>query len=129
MFSIQSLMPVVADLPTQPSNGTTVYELLPKYGLLPVSVTSFSLSNNDDFVVKLQKPCYLQFEYLVYYDRRMTGILMYGGTKNLKGIKAKRFFLWLDVDDIMVNLSPSDFIYWVDHQEARGLAVSVSSIL
>jgi len=114
--SSNSLPDSVADSPTQPSNGTTVYELLPKYGLpsglLPDSVTSFSLSDSGDFVVELQKPCYLQFEYLVYYDRRITGTLMYGGIKNLKGIEVKRFFLWLDVDEIMVDLPPSDFIYF-----------------
>ncbi|KAJ8633219.1 hypothetical protein MRB53_026555 [Persea americana] len=42
---------------TQPSDGTIVYELLPKYGLLrgllPDFVTSFSLSDNGSFVIDL----------------------------------------------------------------------------
>lgn len=116
LSSFDSFPDSEADSPTQPSNGTTVYELLPKYGLpsglLPDSVASFSLSNDGDFVVELRKPCYLQFEYLVYYKSRITGTLMYGGIKNLKGIEVKRFFLWFAVNEIVVDLPPSDFIYF-----------------
>nr|CAD1840364.1 unnamed protein product [Ananas comosus var. bracteatus] len=59
-----------------PSNGSTVYDLLPEFGLppglLPDSVTSFSLASDGSFVVDIAGPCYVDFEYLVYYEPRVT---------------------------------------------------------
>jgi|UniRef100_A0A2N9J761 hypothetical protein len=95
----------------------TVYEILPQFGLpsglLPDSVTNYSLSTSDgQFVVNLAKPCYIQFDYLVYYDTTISGKLSYGSITNLKGIQVQRFFLWLGVDEIRVDLPPSDSIYF-----------------
>ncbi|KAF8403951.1 hypothetical protein HHK36_012058 [Tetracentron sinense] len=98
------------------SNGTTVYEILTDFGLpsglLPDSVKDFSLSDDGSFVVDLEKPCYIQFDYLVYYDRRITGTLKYGSITHLNGIEVQRFLLWLNVDEIRVDLPPSDSIYF-----------------
>lgn len=99
------------------NNKETVYELLPKYGLpsglLPDTVTDYSLSEDDGrFVVVLEKPCYVQFDYLVYYDKTVSGKLSYGSISNLKGIQVQRFFLWLNVDEIRVDLPPSNSIYF-----------------
>ncbi|PNT52026.1 hypothetical protein POPTR_001G008400v4 [Populus trichocarpa] len=59
----------------------SVFEILPKFGLpsglLPNTVKSYSLSDDD-----------------------------------LKGIQVQKFFLWLDVDEIKVDLPPSDSIYF-----------------
>ncbi|KAI4386294.1 hypothetical protein MLD38_004238 [Melastoma candidum] len=100
-------------------SSRTVYELLPKYGLppglLPSSVVSYNLSSSDDeglFVVRLSGPCYIQFDYLVYYDEEITGKLRYGSITELKGIQVQRFFFWLDVDEIRVDLPPADCIYF-----------------
>ncbi|XAR62896.1 hypothetical protein NMG60_11017813 [Bertholletia excelsa] len=95
----------------------TVYELLPKYGLpsglLPDSVKSYSLSDDDGrFIVDLEDPCYVQFDYLVYYEKRITGNLNYGSITHLEGIQVKKFFLWLDVDEIRVDMPPSNSIYF-----------------
>ncbi|KAF3781864.1 Uncharacterized protein EJ110_NYTH35587 [Nymphaea thermarum] len=100
-----------------PANGTGVHELLPKFGLprglLPQAVKSFSFSETDGrFLVLLEQPCYVEFEYLVYYDVNITGTLRYGSITDLKGIQVRKFFIWLDIDEIRVDLPPSDCIYF-----------------
>ncbi|KAK1390740.1 putative Transmembrane protein [Heracleum sosnowskyi] len=98
------------------TNPPTVYELLPKFGLpsglLPNNVKSYSLSEDGSFEVELDKTCYIDFDYKVYYDKKITGTLKYGSISNLDGIQVKRFFLWLGVDEISVDLPPSDNIYF-----------------
>ncbi|XWS71043.1 hypothetical protein CRYUN_Cryun03dG0103000 [Craigia yunnanensis] len=94
----------------------TVWDVLPKYGLpsglLPSTVTDYSIQNDGRFIVVLKSPCYVQFEYLVYYEKTITGKLGYGSITDLKGIQVQRFFLWLDVDEIKVDLPPSGSIYF-----------------
>lgn len=95
----------------------TVYEILPQFGLpaglLPDSVTNYTYSSSDGrFIVVLAKPCYIQFDYTVFYDTTITGKLSYGSITGLKGIQVQRFFLWFDVDEIRVDLPPSDSIYF-----------------
>ncbi|XP_010531146.1 PREDICTED: uncharacterized protein LOC104807530 isoform X2 [Tarenaya hassleriana] len=94
----------------------TVYELLPKFGLpsglLPDSVINYTVSEDNRFVVVLSKPCYIQFDYLVYYEKTISGQIGYGSITDLKGIQVKRFLFWFDVDEIKVDLPPSDSIYF-----------------
>ncbi|KAH8522963.1 hypothetical protein H0E87_003575 [Populus deltoides] len=94
----------------------SVFEILPKFGLpsglLPNTVKSYSLSDDGNFTVYLEKECYVEFDYLVYYEKKITGKLGYGSITNLKGIQVQKFFLWLDVDEIKVDLPPSDSIYF-----------------
>lgn len=98
------------------SNGASVYELLPQYGLpsglLPDAVKNFSLSDDGTFSVELYRSCYVQFDYLVYYDAIISGKLKYGSITDLKGIEVKKLFIWLNVDEIKVDLPPSDYIYF-----------------
>ncbi|KAG8471391.1 hypothetical protein CXB51_036356 [Gossypium anomalum] len=93
-----------------------VWDMLPKYGLpsglLPSTVTDYVLHEDGRFIVTLDSPCYVQFEYLVYYDKTITGKLGYGSITDLKGIQVKRFLFWLDVDEITVDLPPSGSIYF-----------------
>ncbi|KAJ3698848.1 hypothetical protein LUZ61_002553 [Rhynchospora tenuis] len=108
--------PVVTSSPP-PSNGTTVYDLLPQYGLppglLPDTVTSFTFSEDDgQFVVNLSGPCYVEFEYLVYYEPQITGVVRYGIVSQLKGIQVRRFLVWFNVDAIKVDLPSSEYIYF-----------------
>ncbi|CAL9160471.1 unnamed protein product [Musa hybrid cultivar] len=102
--------------PASPSNGTTVYDLLPEYGLppgvLPDTVKSFSLASNGRFVVELYGPCYVDFEYLVYYAPRVSGVIKYGGIASLEGVQVRRFMVWFDVGGIMVDVPSSEFIYF-----------------
>ncbi|OWM73408.1 uncharacterized protein LOC116201594 [Punica granatum] len=98
------------------ASATTVHDILPKYGLpsglLPDNVKSYSLSSDGRFVVDLDGPCYIQFDYLVYYDKKISGKLSYGSITDLKGIQVQRFLLWLSVDEIRVDLPPADCIYF-----------------
>ncbi|XP_044483459.1 uncharacterized protein LOC123209454 isoform X2 [Mangifera indica] len=98
------------------SDRPTVYELLPKYGLpsglLPATVASYTLNDDGSFVLELSSTCYIQFDYLVYYDKTITGKLSYGGITDLNGIQVQRFLFWFDVDEIKVDVPPSDSIYF-----------------
>ncbi|KAL0681357.1 hypothetical protein Bca4012_048204 [Brassica carinata] len=95
---------------------STVYDLLPKYGLpsglLPDSVTNFTLSDDGWFVVCLARSCEIEFDYRVRYDRTVSGRISYGSITELEGIQVKRLFIWLDVDEIKVDLPPTDSIYF-----------------
>ncbi|XP_073148305.1 uncharacterized protein [Henckelia pumila] len=100
-----------------PAPAPTVYEILLQHGLpgglLPDSVTSYSLAADGRFEVSLRKPCYVQFEYLVYYEESITGKLNLGSISDLNGIQVQRFlFFWFDIDEIRVDLPPSDSIYF-----------------
>lgn len=99
-----------------PDSISTVYELLPKYGLpsglLPDSVTKFTLSDDGRFVVYLAKSCEIEFDYRVRYEETVSGRISYGSITELKGIQVKRLFIWLDVDEIKVDLPPTDSIYF-----------------
>jgi len=94
----------------------TVYETLSAFGLppglLPDSVVSYSLSKNGSFVVELAAPCYVQFEYLVYYEKTISGTLKIGGIFDLEGVQVKKLLFWLSVDSIQVDLPPADSIYF-----------------
>ncbi|XP_022153865.1 uncharacterized protein LOC111021277 [Momordica charantia] len=98
------------------SDAPSVYEILPKYGLprglLPDSVTDYTLSSDGRFAVHLAKPCYVKFDYLVYYDKTISGKLEYGSITDLDGIEVQKLFLWLNVKEIRVDLPPSDNIYF-----------------
>ncbi|KAK2976997.1 hypothetical protein RJ640_019217 [Escallonia rubra] len=101
---------------TAAAAATTVYDILPEFGLptglLPDSVTSYTLSSDGAFTVTLPKPCYVQFDYVVYYETKITGKLKMGSITDLKGIQVQRFLFWFDVDEIRVDLPPSDSIYF-----------------
>ncbi|KAG6414644.1 hypothetical protein SASPL_122017 [Salvia splendens] len=100
-----------------PAPKPTVYEILPKFslpsGLLPASVVNYTLSDDGQFEVYLENPCYIPFDYLVYYEEKITGKLSLGSITNLKGIQVQRlYFFWFDVDEIKVDLPPSGSIYF-----------------
>ncbi|KAJ0982775.1 hypothetical protein J5N97_011030 [Dioscorea zingiberensis] len=125
----------LASSPEPTSNGTTIYDLLPKFGLppglLPDTVINFILSDNGSFVVNLAGPCYVEFEYLTYYEPRITGTVHYGSIDDLKGIQVRRFLIWFDVDSIRVDLPPADFIYfqvgWISRKLTVGQFETVHS--
>ncbi|KAF4350147.1 hypothetical protein G4B88_019276, partial [Cannabis sativa] len=51
----------------------TVFDILPQFGLpkwaLTRLVINYTLSEDGRFVVVLNNPCYIEFDYLVYYDK------------------------------------------------------------
>ncbi|XP_042013171.1 uncharacterized protein LOC121761600 [Salvia splendens] len=118
LLLLLSLLSLCASSPTDPpAPKPTVYEILPKFslpsGLLPDSVVNYTLSDDGQFEVYLENPCYIQFDYLVYYEQKITGKLSIGSITNLKGIQVQRFyFFWFDVDEIKVDLPPSGSIYF-----------------
>lgn len=93
-----------------------ISEMLAKFGLpiglIPDSVTNYSLADDGKFKVELAKPCYVQFDYLVYYDKTITGKVSYGKISDLSGIQAKQFFIWVDVTGMEMDLPASDYIYF-----------------
>lgn len=117
-LAIFSLFIIIFFLSSIPAKSeSSVYDILTQFGLpkglLPDCVVDYTFSPEDgNFVVELEKPCYVQFDYLVYYEKRITGSLKMGSITNLKGIQVKRLFLWFDVDEIKVDLPPSDSIYF-----------------
>ncbi|CAN4089769.1 unnamed protein product [Withania somnifera] len=100
----------------EPKPKPTVYDILPEYGLprgiFPDSVEYYNLDKDGNFEVFLKAPCYVEFEYLVYYDEKITGKLGIGSITMLKGIEVKRFCFWFNVNEIRVDLPPSDSIYF-----------------
>lgn len=73
---------------------------------------SFNLDKDGNFEVFLKTPCYVEFEYLVYYAEKISGKLGIGSMTELKGIELKRFFFWFNVNEIRVDLPPSDSVYF-----------------
>ncbi|GLJ05643.1 hypothetical protein SUGI_0022110 [Cryptomeria japonica] len=103
-----------------------ITEVLAKFGLpiglLPDSVKSYSLADDGEFRVDLEKPCYVQFNYLVYYDNKITGKLTYGKISDLDGIEVRKFFIWVNIKGIEVDVPSSDFVYFkVDSMNKREL--------
>lgn len=81
-----------------------VHDLLPHFGfprgLIPSSVKDYSLSEDGEFEVHMDHPCYVQFDDLVYYDKKIKGQLTYGSIVDVTGIQAKKLFLWVPVTGI-----------------------------
>ncbi|KAM3693138.1 hypothetical protein ACJW31_08G143500 [Castanea mollissima] len=90
-----------------------VHDLLPHYGLpkglIPNNVDSFTLSDDGTFTLQLSSPCYVQFDQLVYYDKKISGKLSYGSVSSVSGIQAKKLFLWVSVTGIQAD-KDSDMI-------------------
>ncbi|KAG8371747.1 hypothetical protein BUALT_Bualt13G0120200 [Buddleja alternifolia] len=114
IFYLQSLYIVYKISPPQ---KPTIYEILPKYnlpsGLFPDSVISSKFFENGTFEVYLEEEIsFKQFNYLVRYDKKITGNLSNGSITDLKGIHFKKFKLWFDVDEIRVNFPTDDSYYF-----------------
>ncbi|WOL15231.1 hypothetical protein Cni_G24012 [Canna indica] len=92
------------------ASADEVHDALPQYGLpkglLPDSIVDYSLSNDGDFMIELAAPCYIQFSYLVYYEKTIRGKLSYGAISSLSGIQAKKLFFWVSITGIQAH--PAD---------------------
>ncbi|KAG8062172.1 hypothetical protein GUJ93_ZPchr0003g16810 [Zizania palustris] len=101
-----------------PYENATLYEILPRYGLppgvFPSSVTAFSLADNGSLTVDLAGPCYVHFDYLTYFEPRVTGVLRYGSLTDLSGVKVRRFLVWFDVVRVKVDLPPPPRFVYLD---------------
>jgi hypothetical protein len=89
------------------TSADDVHDILSKYGfpkgLIPNNVKSFTLSpTTGEFEINLETPCYVHFDRLVYYNKKITGKLRYGSVNDVCGIQAKKLFIWVSVSDIKV---------------------------
>lgn len=73
---------------------------------------SYNLDKDGNFEVFLKAPCYVEFEYLVYYAEKISGKLGIGSITELEGIEVKRFLFWFNVKEIRVDLPLSDSVYF-----------------
>ncbi len=48
----------------------------------------------------------------VYYEETIEGELLFGAINNLKGIKVKQLFIWVEVTGVHVDPDSPDFIYF-----------------
>ncbi|TXG73087.1 hypothetical protein EZV62_001666 [Acer yangbiense] len=91
-----------------------VHDLLTLYGLpkglLPGNIESYTLQNDTGyFSIHLTDACYVDFNPLVYYGKKITGRLSYGAVTDISGIQAKKLFIWVSVTG-MEKVKDSDFI-------------------
>ncbi|CAM6049968.1 unnamed protein product [Sphagnum compactum] len=115
------LIPVVLALMLLPLLGAaadtdSLYKALKEHGLpaglIPNSVKNYVLSENGEFKVELEEACYAEIEEPVYYEETIEGELLFGAINNLKGIKVKQLFIWVQVTGVHVNPDSPDFIYF-----------------
>lgn len=110
--------PPTPSSPPPPQKNATLYELLPLYGLpagvFPSTVAAFSLADNGSLTVDLAGPCYVHFEYLTYFEPRVTGVLRYGSLSDLSGVQVRRFLVWFNVVRIKVDLPPPPRFVYLD---------------
>jgi hypothetical protein len=115
------LIPVVLALMLLPLLGAaadtdSLYKALKEHGLpaglIPNSVKNYVLSENGEFKVELEEACYAQIEEPVYYEETIEGELSFGAINNLKGIKVKQLFIWVQVTGVHVDPDSPDFIYF-----------------
>ncbi|KAI3706335.1 hypothetical protein L6452_23992 [Arctium lappa] len=113
---ILTLLAVISSTPLISANPPTIYEALEQFGLpvglLPDSVTSYTYDPTDgSFVVELKKPCYIKFDYLVYFKTKITGKINYGVLSEIKGLQAQVFLFWLNIDEIRVDVPAASNVY------------------
>ncbi|KAK4758144.1 hypothetical protein SAY87_019445 [Trapa incisa] len=100
-----------------PSIAGDVHDLLPKYGfprgIIPDNVKSYNLSDDGSFEIQLDRPCYVHFDELVYYDRKIKGKMSYGSVSGVSGIQAKKLFIWVTVTGIKVDSSSGMIDFYV----------------
>ncbi|KAM1754702.1 hypothetical protein ACFX1X_007131 [Malus domestica] len=91
-------------------------QLSPLSILAQIGINPPAVSHSLDlirFIVVLPKTCYIQFDYLVYYEKTITGKLTYGAIIDLNEIQVQRFLFWFDADEIRIDLPLSDSIYFI----------------
>ncbi|CAN1141184.1 hypothetical protein LINPERPRIM_LOCUS25325, partial [Linum perenne] len=81
--------------------------------LLFLSISTHVISSDDDPASSVYGlPNDLLLDSFVSTLLTTTGKPSYGSITDLEGIQVHKFFLWLDVDEIKVDLPPADSIYF-----------------
>ncbi|KAJ9183125.1 hypothetical protein P3X46_007031 [Hevea brasiliensis] len=98
-----------------------VHDLLSLFGLprglLPDNVKSYTLSPSGSFSIQLTTPCYVHFDELVYYRKKIKGRLSNGAVHDVSGIRAKMLFIWLSVSGIEVDEDDNMIEFFVGPQK------------
>ncbi|CAM8903691.1 unnamed protein product [Rhodiola kirilowii] len=96
------------------SSSSSIHDILESNGLpaglLPKEVKSYTLSDNGNLQVYLDKPCLAKFESRVYYDNVVTANLSFGELVGVQGFSQEELFVWLPVKDIIVDDQSSGLI-------------------
>eukprot|EP00250_Pteridium_aquilinum_P009711 c18878_g1_i1 orf=400-1056(-) len=113
---------------TAHNGDSSISSVLDQYGLpiglLPSCVESYTLSDDGLFSVSLEKTCYVDFDYEVYYAQTITGTLSYGTISDLSGIQAKKAFIWVSVTGMHIDPSSSSYIYFEIGPISKRLSIS-----
>lgn len=84
------------------------HDLLPPYGfpkgLIPSTIKFYSISDSGEFDIHMHHSCYVQFNKLVFYDKKIRGRIEYGSVTNVTGIQTKKLFFWVPVTGIDSSL-------------------------
>ncbi|KAK6937022.1 Protein of unknown function DUF761, plant [Dillenia turbinata] len=109
--------------PTRPSlsksdqQSRDVHELLPFYGLpkglIPNNVIAYDLADEGDFTITLEHSCYVQFDDLVYYDKKIKGKLSFGLVSDVVGIQAKKLFVWVPITGLKADEDSGSIEFFV----------------
>jgi hypothetical protein len=96
---------------------SSIQEVLRSYGLpaglFPKSIKSYTLDHNGVLEVKLDSPCIVKYETLVFFETVVRANLSFGQLQGLEGLSQEELFLWLPVKDIIVN-DPSSGLIVID---------------
>lgn len=55
----------------------------------------------------------MQFDQLVYYDKKVNGKLSYGSVSSVSGIQAKKLFLWVSVTGMQADKDTDTIEFYV----------------
>ncbi|ERN13660.1 uncharacterized protein LOC18441906 [Amborella trichopoda] len=107
---------LLTHVPFSDQKTQTIYDVLRSnglpIGLLPKTVSNYSIDKDGNFEVHLEQACYAKFENQVHYKQNITGTLSYGQIGALSGVLAQELFLWFPVKCIRVDVPSSGLIYF-----------------
>lgn len=110
------VMLVLVGLGASAEENGTIYDVLKNHGLpvglLPKGVKNYTLHDDGQLEVFLEKPCFAKFENRVYFKDVIRGNLSYGQLAGVAGLEQQELFLWFPVKGIKVDIPNSGFIYF-----------------
>ncbi|XP_058072995.1 uncharacterized protein LOC131221716 [Magnolia sinica] len=99
------------------SSSVSIHDILRTNGLppgiLPKYIKSYTLHSSGALEVVLERPCLTKFDNRVLFDTVVKGNLSYAALTDLSGLSQEELFLWLPVQDIIVN-DPSSGLILID---------------
>ncbi|KAL9234136.1 hypothetical protein vseg_009039 [Gypsophila vaccaria] len=109
--------------------STSIHDLLKiqglPSGLFPINVKNYTLDPYGLLEVHFNEPCEAMFESLVRFDSVVRANLSYGGLIGVQGLTQEELFLWLPVEDIIVNDPSSGLIVFNIGVAHKQLSLSI----